>query len=60
MGIDLKADQTQKIFAYLDAVRESGSINMFGAAPYVAEEFGLTRQEAKDYVLAWMKNFGKE
>lgn len=59
MSIDLKADQTQEIFAYLDAVRESGSINMFGAAPYVAAEFGLNRREANDYVLAWIKNFGK-
>lgn len=57
MSIDLTEDLTQEIFDYLNALRESGRINMFGAAPYVAAEFGLDKREAKEYVLAWMKNF---
>jgi hypothetical protein len=44
---------------YLDALRESGATNMFGAAPYIVEEFGVTRQEAKDLLLNWMQTFAE-
>ena len=30
-----------KYLEYLDRLRESGDTNMFGAAPYLAEEFDL-------------------
>jgi hypothetical protein len=30
---------------------------MFGAAPYLEREFGLSRREAKDVLMAWMKQF---
>ena len=49
----------EDIFAFLDNVRESGSINMFGAAPVLQEVFGLDRREAKDILLEWMKTFGE-
>jgi hypothetical protein len=45
---------------FLDDLRESGDTNMFGAAPYVQEEFGVTRAEARAIVSAWMASFGKE
>ena len=53
----LMMSKQDEIFAYLDAVRESGIINMFGAAPLLQEEFGLDRREAKDLLLAWMGSF---
>lgn len=42
---------------FLDSLRRSGAINMFGAGPYVAEAFGLERHEANDYVKNWMQTF---
>ena len=45
------------LFEYLDALRDSGVTNMFGAGPYLQEAFGLNRYEAKDVVLAWMQTF---
>ena len=42
---------------FLDELRESGVTNMFGAAPYLVEEFGVTRQEAKNLLLNWMQTF---
>ena len=42
---------------FLDALRESGVTNMFGAGSYVEREFGLTRHEAKEVVLYWMQSF---
>jgi hypothetical protein len=47
----------ETLFEYLDALRDSGVTNMFGAGPYLQEAFGLSRYEAKDVVLAWMQTF---
>ena len=44
-------------FEYLDQLRESGAINMFGALPYLQESFDLDRYEAKDVLMEWMQTF---
>jgi hypothetical protein len=49
----------EDIFAFLDNVRESGSINMFGAAPVLQEVFGLERRDARDMLLEWMDTFAE-
>ena len=54
-----RMEMQEKINVYLDAVRESGSINMFGAAPYVAETFGVTKKEAQQYLKNWMETFAQ-
>ena len=45
---------------FLDDLRESGSINMFGAPAVLQQEFGLTRHQAIDIVKTWMKEFKKD
>jgi len=45
---------------YLDALRESGATNMFGAGPYLVEQFNVTRSESHTILGYWMKSFGKE
>lgn len=47
----------EEVNVYLNALRKSGAINMFGAAPYIEEEFGVSRTEAKTLLLNWMKSF---
>jgi hypothetical protein len=47
----------ENYFAYLNALRESGVVNMFGAAPYLQDAFNLSRAEARDIVLKWMESF---
>ena len=47
----------EKVNLFLDKLRESGSINMFGAAPYVSEAFGVDKYEARDLVKNWMQTF---
>ena len=42
---------------YLDELRESGIVNMFGAGTYLREEFGFFRQEASAVLLYWMNTF---
>ena len=46
-------------FEYLDALRDSGVTNMFGAGAYLENRFGLTRYEARDILFEWMDSFGK-
>lgn len=50
---------TEEVFEYLDALRQSGVTNMFGAAPYVEKEFGLGRNAARKLVVAWMDTFNE-
>lgn len=49
----------EEVFRFLDSVRESGTINMFGAAPYVQESFDVDRGEAKKLLLEWMDTFAE-
>lgn len=42
---------------YLDELRESGITNMFGASPYLAEEFFLDEKESREIVSEWMRSF---
>ena len=49
----------EKYFTFLDELRESGVTNMFGAAPYLEDEFQLNRKEAKSILIAWMESFNK-
>ena len=41
----------------LDDLMESGTINMFGARPYLVDAFGLTKQEASQVLSEWMHSF---
>jgi hypothetical protein len=52
-------DETMKdeVFEYLEDLRVSGVTNMFGARPYLVEEFGFEKQEAGEYLSAWMKSY---
>lgn len=49
----------EEYFEYLDQLRESGVTNMFGAAPYLEQTFGLHLYEARDILLEWMQTFGQ-
>ena len=44
-------------FEFLDQLREDGKINMFGAAPVLAEVYGLDKREARKVLLEWMDTF---
>jgi len=50
----------KEYFEFLNVLRDSGATNMFGAAPYLQEEFGLSRWESRDVLISWMKSFNRE
>lgn len=53
-------NENKEYFDFLDALRESGATNMFGARPYLMEAYPeLSEKEASKILSDWMKNFGK-
>ncbi len=49
----------EHVFDFLDNLRASGIVNMFGAGPYVEDVFECTRSEARDLVIEWMETFSE-
>ena len=49
-----------KYWIFLENVRRSGVINMFGAAPYLEEIFGLSKKEAREVLADWMANYNPD
>ena len=54
------AEFQQEYFDYLVELRDSGVTNMWGAGPYLEDKFWLTKQEAKDVLVAGIKSFEEE
>ena len=54
---DLDENLMSEMFAFLDALRDSGEINMMGARPHIIEEFDIDSKDAKAYLMAWMGAF---
>jgi len=48
-------------YEFLDELRASGAINMFGAPAVLREQFGMTKQEALDIFKGWTEDrFGEK
>ena len=46
---------------YLDDLRESGITNMYGARPYLIEEYPVLDEKTAGYILGyWMERFGQD
>ena len=52
--MDIPQDQVN---IFLNNLRESGVTNMFGAGPYIMEEFGVTKYDAQRFLIKWMQTF---
>ena len=50
---------TDEHLEYLDDLRDSGQTNMFGAGPYLQEDFGLSRNDSHKVLKYWMESFGE-
>lgn len=55
-GVLDRKRKEKKVFNFLDNLQKSGKTNMLGATPYLIEEFGMSRQKAKQYLIKWMKD----
>lgn len=59
----MEENKMEKYFKYLDRLRQSGKTNMFGAVPYLQEEFPelcFQRNKAAQVLKAWMDSRQKE
>ena len=45
---------------YLEELRRSGITNMYGATPYLQQEFGLDKFDARQILADWMKNYNPD
>ena len=54
------AKTTNEYWIYLEELRRSGATNMFGAVPYLMEEFGIDKSEATTILSDWMRNYNPE
>ena len=50
---------SEEHLVFLDELRESGAINMFGAGRWLQDEFSLERNEARDILSYWMDSFSE-
>ena len=48
---------TKKTWLYLEWLRRTGQTNMFGAIPYLINEFGFDEKEAIRILSDWMQNY---
>lgn len=51
------AKTTNEYWIYLEKLRRSGVTNMFGATPYLMQEFMLSMKEARKILADWMNNY---
>ena len=54
---EISNDEKENIFDYLEDLRDSGQINMFGASPYIVEAFGLNKYQAREILSEWMHDY---
>lgn len=47
----------EEVFAFLDGLRESGDVNMWGAGPYLVAAFDVKRDESHELLKEWMNTF---
>ena len=48
---------TDEHYDYLMYLRDTGETNMWGAAPYLQREFGLSYEDSKAILVEWIKSF---
>lgn len=57
---EISKEEKEHIFNYLEDLRESGQTNMFGAAPYISEEFALNKYQAREILAEWMNSYKED
>ena len=45
------------VFTFLETLRKSGAINMFGAPQVLRDQLGLSREDANAYFKEWSETY---
>ena len=51
---------TNEYWIYLENLRRTGIVNMYGAGVYLEMDFGLSKQEARKILADWMHNYNPD
>lgn len=54
------AKTTNKYWIFLENLRRSGQVNMFGATPFLVESFDIDSHEARRILSDWMQNYNPD
>lgn len=55
------ATMTEEHRKYLNTLRRTGIVNMFGAGPFLMEAFpGMTTNESRSILTQWRENFTED
>ena len=57
MSKKIKEEAKQEMFKFLNSLRRSGVINMFGAGSYLRVQFNFSKIEARFILQEWIQNF---
>jgi hypothetical protein len=57
MSKDTYNEEWTVYYEYLEVLRQSGATNMFGAAPYLQDRYGLDRRKAREVLSSWMTHY---
>jgi len=55
----ITTEDLKEYFEFLDALREEGEINMFGARHVLADAFDLNRKTSADVLAKWQRTFDR-
>ena len=53
-------EEKKEMWQFLELLRRSGVVNMFGASPYLEREFDLDSRTARNVLSDWMKNYNRK
>ena len=56
---NVKEGVVKDMHTFLNDLRDSGVTNMFGAAPYLQNEFGIDQKSAREVLANWMQSFSE-
>ena len=54
------AKTDNEYWIFLENLRRSGKVNMYGAAPFLTECFDIDKHEARKILGDWMKNYNPD
>lgn len=60
MNHDLSLENFEEGFAFLDALRESGMLNMWAAGPSLARMLEMPEKQSRSIHIGWMRSFDPE
>ena len=55
----IEDEETVDVFEYLDELRESGVVNMFGATEYLMMDLDMDKRMAIKFLSEWMDSYEK-